>query len=88
VDGVELTFTQEALATAASLALKRRTGARGLRSIIEEALLEVMYEIPSRKEVRKCVVTAEVIEGLAEPELYDELGRPVGMNLGDMNKAA
>jgi ATP-dependent Clp protease ATP-binding subunit ClpX len=88
VDGVELIFTQEALANAASLALKRRTGARGLRSIIEEALLEVMYEIPSRKEIRKCVITAEVIEGHAKPELYDELGRPVGMNIEDMNKAA
>jgi len=88
VDDVELIFTQEALATAASLALKRRTGARGLRSIIEEALLEVMYEIPSRKEIRKCVISAEVIEGKAKPELYDELGRPVGMNVEDMNKAA
>jgi len=88
VDDVELVFSQEALATAASLALRRRTGARGLRSIIEEALLEVMYEIPSRKEIRKCVISAEVIEGKAKPELYDELGRPVGMNVEDMNKAA
>ena len=88
VDDVELIFTQEALATAATLALKRRTGARGLRSIIEEALLEVMYEIPSRKEIRKCVISAEVIEGKAKPELYDELGRPVGMNVEDMDKAA
>jgi ATP-dependent Clp protease ATP-binding subunit ClpX len=88
VDDVELVFTQESLATAASLALKRRTGARGLRSIIEDALLEVMYEIPSRKEIRKCVISAEVIEGKAKPELYDDLGRPVGMNVEDMNKAA
>jgi len=47
-----------------------------------------MYEIPSRKEIRKCVISAEVIEGKAKPELYDELGRPVGMNVEDMGKAA
>jgi ATP-dependent Clp protease ATP-binding subunit ClpX len=52
-----------------------------LRSIIEEALLDVMYEIPSNKEVRKCIVTAAVIRGEAAPELYDEYGRPIGSEL-------
>lgn len=78
LDNVELVFTHEALSTAAELALKHKTGARGLRSIIEEALLDVMYEIPSRKEIKKCIITTEVIRGRAEPELYDEQGRPVG----------
>jgi ATP-dependent Clp protease ATP-binding subunit ClpX len=78
LDGVELVFSQESLAVAADLALKRKTGARGLRSIIEEALLDVMYEIPSRKEIKQCIITAEVIRGQARPELYDEHGRPVG----------
>ncbi len=81
LDGVELVFSQEALSTAAHLALKYRTGARGLRSIIEEALLNVMYEIPSRKEIKKCVINASVIRKEAEPELYDEHGRPIGMAL-------
>ena len=81
VDNVELIFSQEALSVAADMALRYKTGARGLRAIIEEALLDVMYEIPSRKEIRKCIITAEVIEGKARPELYDEFGRPIGLLL-------
>lgn len=81
LDGVELVFTQEALATAAQLALKYKTGARGLRSIIEEALLNVMYEIPSRKEIKKCIINAAVIRKETQPELYDEQGRPLGAAL-------
>jgi ATP-dependent Clp protease ATP-binding subunit ClpX len=86
LDGVELVFTQEAVSTAAGLALKHKTGARGLRSIIEEALLDTMYEIPSRKDIRKCVITAAVIQGEADPELYDEYGRPLGADV--QHKAA
>ncbi len=78
LDNTELIFTQEALSVAASLALRYKTGARGLRTIIEEALLDVMYEIPSRQEIKKCVITAAVIRGEAKPELYDEVGRPIG----------
>ncbi len=81
LDNVELVFTQEALSTAAQLALRYKTGARGLRSIIEEALLNVMYEIPSRTEIKKCVINAAVIRKEVEPELYDELGRPIGAAL-------
>jgi ATP-dependent Clp protease ATP-binding subunit ClpX len=81
VDDVELVFTQEALSVAAEMALKYKTGARGLRAIIEEALLDVMYEIPSHKEIKKCIVTADVIMGKTKPELYDEYGRPVGDTL-------
>jgi len=80
LDDVELVFTQDALSLAAGLALKHRTGARGLRSIIEDALLDVMYEIPSNKEIRKCIITAPVIRGEAVPELYDEFGRPLGID--------
>lgn len=82
LDGVELVFTQEALSAAASLALKYKTGARGLRTIIEEALLDIMYEIPSRPEIKKCIITAAVIRKEAEPELYDDQGRPLGLPLG------
>ena len=61
LDDVELTFTPEALRAAAQQAMKLRTGARGLRTIIEQVLLDVMYEVPSRPEVVKCVVNAECI---------------------------
>jgi ATP-dependent Clp protease ATP-binding subunit ClpX len=61
LDKVELVFTQGALDAAAELALTRKTGARALRSIVEEALLEVMYDIPERTDVRKCIITEETI---------------------------
>src|SRR5207249_324575 len=66
LDKVELQLTQEALQAAAAGAAKRKTGARGLRTIIEEVLLDVMYEIPSRTDVRRVVVTgsrAMIISG-------------------------
>src|SRR3954451_6537285 len=66
-DKVELEFTDDALEAAADRALKQKTGARGLRTIIEETLLDVMYEIPSQESVRKCVVTRDVIDGLRGP---------------------
>ncbi len=78
LDKVELVFTPEALYLAAELALTHKTGARGLRAIIEETLLDVMYEIPSHKEIRKCIITVAAIQGKTEPEFYDEHGRPIG----------
>src|SRR6201987_2281571 len=60
-DSIELVFTEEALWEIAEKALERETGARGLRSIIEAALLDVMFELPSRKDVTKCVITKETI---------------------------
>jgi ATP-dependent Clp protease ATP-binding subunit ClpX len=68
-DGIELVFADEALASVADKALERETGARGLRSIIEEVLLEVQFELPSRRDVRKCVVTRETIEKSVSPTL-------------------
>jgi ATP-dependent Clp protease ATP-binding subunit ClpX len=84
MDNVELVFTDQALELTADLALKRETGARGLRTIIEGALLDVMYEIPSRPDVFRCVISADVIRGLVEPELYDASG----VRLDDLDKAA
>src|SRR5687767_13958841 len=72
LDKVELQLTQEALQAAAAGAAKRKTGARGLRTIIEEVLLEVMYEIPSRTDVRRVVVTPEAIAGTARPLLLSK----------------
>jgi len=72
LDKVELQLTQEALQAAAAGAAKRKTGARGLRTIIEEVLLEVMYEIPSRTDVRRVVVTPESINSGARPLLLSK----------------
>ncbi len=61
LDKVDLAFTPAALEAASEVALERKTGARALRSIVEEALLEVMFDIPERTDVRKCIITAETI---------------------------
>ncbi len=77
LDGVELSFTPEALRASAQAAMKLRTGARGLRTIIEGVLLDVMYEIPSHPEVVKCVVNAECITRRAPPLLLTATGQAV-----------
>ena len=61
LDGVELEFTEDALESVADQAIKRGTGARGLRAILEEVLLSVMYDIPSQDDIARCVVTREVV---------------------------
>ena len=71
-DGIELVFAEESLRSVADRALERETGARGLRSIIEEVLLEVQFELPSRRDVKKCVVTKETIERGLKPTLVTE----------------
>jgi len=68
-DGVELEFTDDALEAIADLAILRGTGARGLRAILEEVLLEVQYELPSRTDVRRCVITQDVVLKGANPTL-------------------
>jgi ATP-dependent Clp protease ATP-binding subunit ClpX len=73
-DKIELVFTDEALWAIADKALDRDTGARGLRSIIENALLDVMFELPSRRDVQKCVITKETIEKGIRPTLVTEGG--------------
>jgi ATP-dependent Clp protease ATP-binding subunit ClpX len=75
MDQVELVFTEDALQLAAEMAIDRDTGARGLRSILENSLLEIMYVIPSRPEVRGVVVDERVISGQAQPKLLGEDGR-------------
>jgi ATP-dependent Clp protease ATP-binding subunit ClpX len=79
LDKVELKFEDEALAAAAERALELKTGARGLRTIIEEVLLDVMYEIPSRNDVRKCVITAETIRQSKPPLLVTRADRVVDL---------
>ncbi|NOR23247.1 MAG: ATP-dependent Clp protease ATP-binding subunit ClpX [Desulforhopalus sp.] len=60
-DGISLSFTEGALAAIASKALKRKSGARGLRSVMEEAMLDVMYDLPSKEGVQECVINEQVI---------------------------
>ena len=86
LDGVELVFTDDALRAAADEAMKLETGARGLRSIIERALLDVMYEVPSRRDIRKVVVDAAAVRNQASPKLYDYTGRLLGVD--QLDKAA
>jgi ATP-dependent Clp protease ATP-binding subunit ClpX len=69
LDGVELEFTEDAIAAIAEKAMERGTGARGLRAIIEEVLLNVMYDVPSREDVAKVVVTGEVVSDNVNPTL-------------------
>jgi ATP-dependent Clp protease ATP-binding subunit ClpX len=69
LDKVELVFTQAALEAAAELAITRKTGARALRSIVEESLLDVMYDIPDHAEIRKCIITEETIRAGRPPLL-------------------
>ncbi|MFP4198847.1 MAG: ATP-dependent Clp protease ATP-binding subunit ClpX [Halanaerobium sp.] len=72
MDDIELEFTEEALKAIAAKALERDTGARGLRSVVENSVLEIMYDLPSRPEIKKCIITREVIEEDAEPILEIE----------------
>ena len=69
LDGVELTFEKEAVERIADKTIERKIGARGLRSIIEGAMLDVMYEIPSEKSVTGCVMTKEAVDGTEKPKL-------------------
>jgi ATP-dependent Clp protease ATP-binding subunit ClpX len=73
LDGIELEFTPDALEAVAEQALLRGTGARGLRAILEEVLLDVMYDLPSRSDVGKCVVDRAVVLDRVHPTLV-----PVG----------
>jgi ATP-dependent Clp protease ATP-binding subunit ClpX len=73
-DSIELVFTEDALWEISDKALDRETGARGLRSIIESALLDVMFELPSRRDVTKCVITKETISQGIRPTLVTSAG--------------
>jgi len=72
LEGVQLEFKQEALDEIAAEAIKRNTGARGLRSIMEGTMLELMYEIPSRSDVSKVVITRDVVKKKINPLTVSE----------------
>lgn len=69
MDGVQLEFEEDALAEIAKLAIQRKTGARGLRAILEAIMLDVMYEVPSRSDVKKCVITKDTVRSAKVPML-------------------
>ena len=69
MDEVDLDFDSEALTLIAKKAIERNTGARGLRGIIEEIMMEIMYEIPSREDIEKCIITKDAVQNNSEPTL-------------------
>ncbi len=81
MEGVDLSFTDAALGAVAKEALTRKTGARGLRAILEEIMFDVMYELPGKTDVRECVVTDEVVQRKKEPIL-------VYQNEGERNRGS
>ncbi len=78
MDGVNLVFTDDAVEAIAKKAVELKTGARGLRSIVEEAVMDIMYETPSDSSIIECVINADVINGLADPELKYKPTLPPG----------
>jgi len=77
LDDVQLEFDKDALYEIAKLAIERKTGARGLRSIIENVMLDVMFELPSRDDIAKCIITKETLTEQAHPKLLLEDGTEV-----------
>ena len=77
MDGVELSFTPEALDAIAEQAIDEMTGARGLRTVVEDLLLDVMFEVPGRPEVKKCVVNADTVKRQERPLLLNDQGLAV-----------
>lgn len=71
LDGIELEFNEDALKEVAHVAMEKKTGARGLRAILEQTMLDVMYDIPSNEKVNKVVVTLDSIRGSAPPEVHE-----------------
>ena len=69
MDNVQLEFKAEAIRAIAREAYRRKTGARALRSIVEELMLDVMYELPSRKDLKRCMITREMVEKRSTAEL-------------------
>jgi ATP-dependent Clp protease ATP-binding subunit ClpX len=74
-EGVDLKFTEEAIAAIAREAIKRNVGARGLRIILEELMLDLMYNVPSQRDIKQCVINEEVVESRVQPiTLYKKAG--------------
>jgi len=77
LDNVELVFTADAMEACADEAISHKTGARGLRTVLEDTLLDVMYEVPSRSDVEKCIVSGETIRLRQRPLLVTASGQEI-----------
>ena len=88
MDNVELEFTPDALDAAAERALEHKTGARCLRYVIEDTLLDVMYDLPSLEGVKRCVVDRDSIEGEVPPSLFSESGKTIELPPHPIKKSA
>lgn len=77
MDKVDLEFTEDALREISKHALQRGTGARGLRAIMEEIMLNIMFEIPERNDISKCIITREIVENKTEPEIIGRSNKKV-----------
>ena len=77
LDGVQLDFKEDALEAIAKKSLERKTGARGLRAIMEDTMMDLMYEIPSDNTTKECVITKDAVEKKAEPEIIHGEPAPV-----------
>jgi ATP-dependent Clp protease ATP-binding subunit ClpX len=88
LDDLELVFDESALGAAADIAMRRGTGARGLRSIIESRLMDVMFEAPGRKDIRRVVVNDEVIDGRKPPQMFNWEGQELEWPDGTLHSAA
>ena len=84
IDGVELVFEREALEAIVDKAIERKTGARGLRSIIEEIMRDIMYDIPSKPNIQKCIITKETVLGTEGPKVIE--GEPKEMKKAFVKK--
>ena len=84
IDGVELVFEREALEAIVDKAIERKTGARGLRSIIEEIMRDIMYDIPSKPNIQKCIITKETVLGAEGPKVIE--GEPKEMKKAFVKK--
>lgn len=80
LDNVELVFESDALQAAAEMAIERDTGARGLRSIIETCLLDIMFEVPSREDIKKVVIGKEVVLGAEKPKIFTSDGAVITLS--------
>jgi ATP-dependent Clp protease ATP-binding subunit ClpX len=80
LDSVELQFTDDGLTACAEEAIRHKTGARGLRTVLEDTLMEVMYEVPSRPDIKKCVVSGDTIRGRKRPLLLTRAGANVDLD--------
>ena len=77
LDNIELEFDEEALREVANIALRKKTGARGLRAILEQTMLDIMFDIPSNEKVNKVLVTLNAILGSESPKVFEGQGNPL-----------